>query len=372
MSGWRYIAQQLPDGAIIDPNLPLSGVEITDALSGPGGLSGTIPVEVGRLKGPDGEPLLKEWGAAIWAEADGVIRGGGIVDVSQPSGPEWRIECVGFSGYLQGLPYVGDGWVGTRVDPLDVVRRIWDHAQSFPDGNLGVLVDQTTSPIRIGEEQYVAVWTEQAGSDTTFDDGPIRLNWWDVHDLGAMIDGWAGQGYFDYHEETSWKDDRRRELVHRLRLHYPQMGRRRDDLRFVVGENIAVVPETQLVEEGYASEVMFLGAGEGREKVQALAGGPTGRLRRVAVVVDDTVKRQTDARNRANAERAKRLGYHEVKQIQVREHSNAPVGSWQVGDEIRVQGKAGWVDLDMWLRITASTISPESGDVATLTLARGA
>src|SRR5690625_1548159 len=48
---WRYRAQRLPDGTWLDGDLPLTDVEVTTALSAPGGLTATVPVEVARLKG---------------------------------------------------------------------------------------------------------------------------------------------------------------------------------------------------------------------------------------------------------------------------------------------------------------------------------
>lgn len=48
---WRYIAQRLPGGEFLDFDLPLTGVEVTTALSAPGGLTAAVPVEVARLHG---------------------------------------------------------------------------------------------------------------------------------------------------------------------------------------------------------------------------------------------------------------------------------------------------------------------------------
>lgn len=365
---WSYIAQRVLTGEIIDPDLPLTGVSLTDTLSGPGALSGSLPLPVPRLVDPQGNSLLREWDVAIWAEEGGVLRGGGIIDKATPGeGGSLSVECVGFSGMLQGQPYTGDGMVWTKVDPLEVVRHIWGHWQSYPDGNLHIRVDGTTSPIRIGEEQYVPIDRSLSEFDTTFDDGPIRLNWWDTHDLGGMIDGYVEQGYFDYHEEVEWNDAGG--IDYFLRLYYPRRGARKTDLRFVYGENVTSLSLGE-PEEGYASEVMFLGAGEGREKIKATAGAQTGRVRRVAVVNDDNVKRKTDASTRARKEFAKRGADRDVQQVTVRDHPHAPLGSWQVGDEIRVLGTVDWQEVDQWVRITSSSISPESGDIATLEVQR--
>lgn len=366
---WRYIAERLPSKEIIHPDLPLTDVSITQTLSGPGGFSATVPMDLPSLRAADGQPLLTEWGTAIWAEADGQIRGGGIVDRAPTEGNSMRVECVGFSGYPKDMPYIGNGKVWTKEDPLVILRYVWDHLQSFDGGDLGVVVDPLTTPVRIGEEQYLAVWTEQAGSDTTFDDGPIRLNWWDVHDLGKFIDDLAERTPFDYLEESDWDADGK--VAHRLRLGYPKIGRRRTDLRFVIGENVTTIPEVATVDEGYASDVLVLGAGEGREKlVSPVIGANTGRLRRIATITDDNLKRQSDVNARARKERDRRVGLREVSSVSILDHPNAPLGSWRVGDEIRLQGELGWEDVDMWLRITEARIDPQALEVASLTLQR--
>src|SRR5699024_11747301 len=100
----------------------------------PGGLTGTVSVEVGRLLTEDGRPLLLPWACAIWAEASGEIRGGGILVRSEFAGHEWHLECIGLSGYASGQPWTASEYKGVQVDPLALVRRIWNHLQSHPDG----------------------------------------------------------------------------------------------------------------------------------------------------------------------------------------------------------------------------------------------
>lgn len=367
MARWRYLAQ-IWDGdgpaTWFDWDLPLSGAQVTTTLSGPGGLSGTVPVEAGRLKRPDGQPLLAEWGAAVWAEADGQIRGGGIVTRSELDGPSWALECVGISGYVQGLPWTGTQYQGIQVDPLAVVRAIWARAQANPGGDLGVLVDSTTSPVRVGTAPEQVEFQTGAGTDVAFEAGPLVLAWWQTPDMGKVVDDLASGTPFDYLEETAWGSGDA--LVHRLRLGYPRLGRRRDDLRFVIGENVSVVPAMTRDGDNYASEVLVLGAGEGRKQVNALVPATRGRLRRVAVVTDSAIRTHAGAVRRGRTELAARTGAGVVEQVVVRDHPHAPLGSWTVGDDIRVSGSLGWAELDTWVRVVGSSISPEAGDVATL------
>src|SRR5690606_34960272 len=162
--------------------------------------------------------LLEEWSTAVYAEADGEIRFGGILRHSSfGDGGEWSIECAGFVGYAKGIPYLETkSW--DEVDPLDVVRELWRHVQEFdPKGDLNLGVDDTTSPVRIGKVQkHVPVTAEDAGTGDS-EPTPYALNAWEEKDCGDEMDALAKQTPFDYLEEHAWQGDT---IVHRLRLFY--------------------------------------------------------------------------------------------------------------------------------------------------------
>lgn len=354
---WRFLAQRLPSGELIDPDLPLRGAAVTRALSGPGAVEGEVPVEVARLKGPDGRPLLEPWGSAIIAEAGGEIRGYGIVtDEPAWDGARWRIDTVGFSGYLAGLAYTGPEYAGVQVDPLDVVRRVWEHAQGEPGGDLGVVVDGTTSPVRIGDELREVEFVTGDGQEVAFEAGPFKLNAWETDDLGAVVDELASSTPFDYLEESRWDGER---VAHRLRLGYPTIGRRREDLRFVIGEN--VVAEPSLTAGVYASAVQVFGAGEGREMVRSpVVSRDLGRLRRTLVVTDKSITSVRKATDRARAILAAAGGGVRLESLTIADHPHAPVGSFDVGDSIPLDGPTGWGgDLSGWVRVLELTVKPD-------------
>jgi len=364
---WRYLAQRIVGpaaGSFIDTELPIAGVSLTDVLSGPPRMTGTVPVELDRLRGPDGKPLLDPWSTAIWAEEDGVIRGGGILVSTDFFGPQMRLDIMGYTGYPAGLAYV-DSWFGVQIDPLDVVRHIWAHIQGKPNGNLGLVVDATKTPKRIGQKLETAT-APLPTSALEYEAGPYRLTWYLTPDLGSNIDKLAEETPFDYTEEHGWAGDGT--ITHRLRLHYPRKGTRRTDLRFMLGENMQVIPELSLEGDDYANGVLQLGAGEGRNMVRATVENPDGRLRRIvqrANKADKTVRTAT-VTAKSELRVLQRLG--DVTSIEVRDHPNAPLGAWNVGDEIRVQGDTGWVVIDQWVRIIESSLSPDSGDAAKLSV----
>ena len=97
-----------------------------------------------------------------------------------------------------------------------------------------------------------------------------------------------------------------------------------------------------------------------------------GRLRRVKTVTDKSLRTKADADARAAREgKAATLGA-DIASIVVRDHPNAPLGSWSLGDTITARGDGqGWAgDWTMQLRVISYTLSPDK-DTATLTVARG-
>ena len=161
---WRYIAQRAVTGEFLDMDVPIARDDMGWVLSGAGTLRGTVAPDVGLLRADDGGLLLEEWGTLLYAEADGEIRWGGIVIRSGFEEGAWRVEAAEFSVYPNGIPYTGH-FSQVQMDPLDAVREIWTHVQAHPDGDLGVVVDSTTSPIRLGKARVDAYW------EVSFDGG---------------------------------------------------------------------------------------------------------------------------------------------------------------------------------------------------------
>ena len=360
--GWRYIASRLNgDGTeeFLDWELPLAGVAITNRLSGPDAIGASIAPEVATLK-VNGSPLIQPWSTAIYAESEGQIRAGAIVTDITVEGPRLDIDCLGFPGYALDMPYTGE-YSRVDIDPLDVVRDIWDHIQSARGGNIGLQVDDLKTGLKIGTPERDVEFETGTGEQVSFVAGPVKLMWYQTHNLGREIDKLAKDTPFDYRESHTWNGE---SIDHRLRLGYPTIGRRRHDLRFVVGENIHLIPSVDFGED-YASEVLALGAGEGRKMIRGTNTRPDGRLRRVAVVPDKSLTSTTRANAFAGREVLRRLGLADVTEVTILDHPHAPLGSLDVGDEIFIQVGSGWAeDVALWCRVTSMSISPESLGVA--------
>lgn len=392
--GWRYIASRLNgDGTetFLSWDVPLQDSKLHEDLSGPGGINGYLSPAVARLRGADGEPLFQTWSTALYAEKDGQIRAGAIIVDLDETGPRLDVECVGFSGYLQGQPY-RDELSRVGLDPMDVARHLWDSKQTTPHGNLGLTIDPTSSPARIGLPEGPvtrgqpgiddAMWNylmsvgwvgnpadgvEQLHPPEGAVLGAYTLGWWATHDMGQEFDKLAAETPFDYRVVHSWNGEA---ITHHLQLGYPTLGTRRPDLRFAVGENVSQVPRIEHSGNEYASEVVVLGAGEGRKMIHHPASRDTGRLHRAAVVEDKQLTSSTSARMAAEAELKARLGDADINELVVREHPHAPLGSFGVGDEILVHTRPGWSGAgSMWVRILSVTTDPSRNE-CTLSVTR--
>lgn len=379
--GWRYLAFRLDgtgvQGASLDNELPLRDVSMTDVDSGPPQLTGTISPVFKRLIAPDGDPILREWGTAIFAESNGVIRGGGILVNSSFTGPDWRLEVSGFSSYLRGMGYEAVSSF-TETDALDLVRHVWDHVQSGERSNLGLVLDRTTTTgMLVGKATPVPVTAEDGSviadpsayyGTASQDQQPFTLNPWETDDLGDVVDQLARDTPFGYHERHQWNVDKTI-VEHYLDFGSPSIGTRRN-LRFVLGENVFTAPEMARDGSRYANHVRVLGAGEGSATVRAEARAQDGRLRRMVTVDDDGLEDGTRAQLAARSELARRSILGTISRVAVLDTPQTPLGSWQAGDEIRIQGELDWVEFDLWFRVTALTITPDSPEVITMDVVR--
>lgn len=339
---WRFHVQSLPSRVWVDRDLQLLDAKVTEGVNGPASIQGKLP-----LSSQTGA-ALREWGSLIVAEQGGQEPVAAIVDRLNADGDWLTVEAGGFSMYPNGLPWTAADFNGIKVDPLDMVRKIWDEVQRHPNGDLGVVVDSTTSPVRVGTPE------SKTGSAAS---GPFRLAWWDTEDLGKVISDLAADTPFEYREQSAWDGE---DITHRLRLGYPRLGARRDDLRFEVGVNLRV---PRMADSEYASEVVVVGAGEGRTKITSgtLKTTATDRLRRVHRVADQSLISRAAAVAAARPFLARLGGVDSVESLDLVDHPAAPFGTFGPGDQIRIQGNAGWTQLDHWVRILDKTVSCTTG-----------
>ena len=104
-----------------------------------------------------------------------------------------------------------------------------------------------------------------------------------------------------------------------------------------------------------------MGAGEGRTKVRATQSKPTGRLRRVLATTDSSLTSKKAAQAAAGPLMAGMAGGFGIDSVVLVDHDNARFSEFEEGDEIFVQGDAGWIQLGHWVRIEDMTDDADTG-----------
>lgn len=397
-SEWRFYAQNLVTGVWTHRELPLADVKITPVLSGPYRIAATIDPMFADLRTPDGDLVLSEWQTLIVAEASGELRGGGILTDMTATGQKLELDITGVSAYAEAQPLRNtltwggstDGLTGQGVDPLVVVRRLWAYLQEQPDGNLGVTLDDTTTPYRLGE-WHNARRIEQDGTlgpatevshqpipidrvwDPKVDKKPVaargkqvwwryQLPWHEDTEIGQLITTLAGQTPFDWAESYRWASEAREAVVCHLHLGYPRLGRRLTTEVFREHENITDPVVIRRDGDEYANSVTVYGAGEGSKKVRATSSIRDGRLRRAKSIDRPELTTAAQCQAVAADELRRWSQVIDITGFTVSDHPNAPIGSFAPGDDVLVEIREGWIPTRLWVRITSMDLEPGSGE----------
>lgn len=374
----RVILQKIRTGEFLHWDLPVEALEITETLSGPQVITGEFSAEIPDLIDLDLEP----WGTWVHIEEDGLIRASGILLPDSVDTAETRtFDAIGPGGYPKGIPYVGDfalsgtdpatgeSGIGVGLDPADIVRDIWAHVQSYPDGDLGVTVLGVTGVLRGTPPEEVDFETG-AGEQVHFIAGPYsKLDWWEAQDCGGEIDSLAKETPFDWVERQAWNTDRS-DVDHWIEIGWPRLGNGTGNALFAEGQNIVEAVGPEEPDDRYASAVIVLGKGEGSSRVRGYAGQMLGtRLRRVALIDDKSVESTHDANRRATAELLARQALVEIPEVvAAARHDNALRGTYTVGDDVTVEADVPWIGpLRLHQRITQIAYSP-GGETVKLTM----
>jgi hypothetical protein len=200
------------------------------------------------------------------------------------------------------------------------------------------------------------------------DGGAYKLLWWEAPDCGSKIADLVASTPVDYVETHAWTADKTA-ITHTIDIQYPRAGRRRDDLAFILGDNITVTPTAKSNGDDYANSIFGLGNGEGEAMIHTTSAINDGRLRRVNVMTKKDTKQLSLLQAQARTTLLQSISSLTIDQIVVRDHPNAVIGSWALGDDIYVQADIPWVGrIGIWHRIVSWSLTSDSS--ATLKLER--
>ena len=344
MPTYRYLTQHALTGQMLAADLPLSSVDFGPGLNAAGALTAVVEPRLAHLT----RGLLDPGNTLLFVERDHTLVWGGLVWRADPEGQQLRVEAAGVGSYphrrhdLHGNlggrgPYV-------RADPCTVIRDVWSYCQEQPDSNLRVTVDATASKA-------------QAGTPAE----PYAVAWWEAPTLGEVIDDMVAiESGPEWTEAVAWGTDGK--PATRIKLGWPRLGTRRTDISFTTGINIVKPTPVEYDADTYAQVVLALGAGEGRNRRRAVDAVRDGRLRLERIFEASSEKAVDRLTARARVERTARQVIGEVTEITVRDHPAARIGSWQIGDDVRIRVHDHWNDFDSWARIVGWQIRPPSGE----------
>ncbi|MEU5383215.1 hypothetical protein [Kitasatospora cineracea] len=356
MPAHRYFTTHSLTGEVLAWDLPLSGVSYGPELCGPGSMHATIAPKFRHLvpRQTDGGNTL------LWAERDQRLMWGGLLWDTTPEDDKYPMAAAGFSSYLAKRHDL-HGNLGGRgpypgTDPCTVIAHAWEYCQQEQDGNLGVIVNLPPggSPVRLGTGER-----------------PYSTKEWEATALSSVVrDATSLDRGPEWTETVAWNGERPERHIN---VAWPRLGTRRTDISFSTGVNIAEPVAVPTRADDYAQVVVALGAGDGSAKIRTTDAVRNGRLRLEAVLDRPAITDAATLAQLARAERERRQQTATVEEITVVDHPAAPIGSWSVGDDVRVTVHDQWTDYDGWCRITAWTLRPSEGErpeTATLRLAR--
>ena len=201
-------------------------------------------------------------------------------------------------------------------------------------------------------------------------DEPYLLSWYQTTDLLDEFNKLSKATPFDYAERHFWSGG---QISHRVDFGYPVIGTRRPNLRFILGENLIEAPKTYQTGDSYASTILGLGAGEGSKKLRVAQTVPGAtRLRRVDIYNNQSIGRTLTMRAILMSRANNLTGLPTAGDFSVIDSPNAPIGSFQVGDTVFVQGDDSWYGdaADKWARIVSMTYKPGTEDEVSITVVK--
>lgn len=347
----KYLAFTLPELELLDGDVPLDGVVFHEGRNESDEITATLKRAMAyqqiQIEGTDRvTPLIRKRGTLIVAD-DGQRQQGFLVEAEDEleiSQDNLSITGVGHGWVLKDHPWNAPRYDGVQVDPLDIVRRIFAYASSYPDA-IDIDVDRTTSEVLVGDEEQTS--DEFTRSDGTvvesFEYGPYRLNAWSTEDLYKELQDLAVETPFEWAEETIMSRDDDSPPRFRIRLGWPRLEPIvRHDHRFEIGLNVTEPKQPE--DEDFFTHLIVYGNGDGPTKKRGEAARKTTlRHRKYKTITDQGLRtdRLCAAMAQQIVDRADRESRF-IETCRVMDNEAAPVGTFGVGDVIFIQGQTVW------------------------------
>jgi hypothetical protein len=352
---FRFIVEEARTGNILSVDLEVQNPKVMRVLSGSCHIEFDVDYRAYESQGL----YFKPWGHWIHAEkkvlGERVIWASALVqpsDIDKATGV-MHLVAEGFASYPKQMPLL-ENWNYLAIDPFEFVGKIWDHLQSYDNGNLGV----TVSPRDSGLEILPGYSFD--GSSTNFNFFAEFIRAADRNDCGDLIDALARDIPFDYIEQSTWNPSRTA-ISKQITLGYPIVGAQQNGLAFILNENVLESSPHTETQIDWVSDVLVDGWWPGQEVSSELSNADPKRYRRVINENDAMINSNERAAAWANRKLTRRQTPAFWDSIIVdMGHPNAPFGTYDVGDRIFVTGYMPWVgDVHQLHKIIAIAVDEE-------------
>lgn len=355
----KFIVEQAVTRVIQSRDLPvLPGYRVVPAISGPATMEIEVPYGDSSVQGLN----LRAWGQYIHAEIE--LKNGTRKIIASciiknctvdPDTSNLKIQAEGFANYGKGLPWI-DNYNPIAVDPFEIVQRIWNHMQTQTNGDIGV----TVTPSSSGTILLPGFGWD--GTELVINFFAIFIRAIEFRDCADEMNKLARDIPFDYREISTWNSDRT-VVDRKLQMYYPRYGAIRNDLAFRIGENVLAATPISEAEIDWVSDVIIRGWFPGKVYSSTLSNADPTRFRRAIKEEDASVNSAERAAVWAKRRLTRRQIPPHFESITIDgRHENAPIGTWEVGDDILVQAEFPWIGpISEWHRIMSYSFDDDTG-----------
>lgn len=368
----RFTVIEVNTNNILTRDLVVKQPEVTVNLSGPSRVS--FSIDQGQQYTSSYGIDWKNYGQWIIPELmtdqfGPVVLGAQLVTDNKvdPQSGDLQIDGTGFLGYPKEIPWL-ENYNPIAVDPAEVIQKIWAHLQSFPNANLGVDVQPSTT----GTQMLPGYGFD--GNIFSVDFFALFIRAVDMVDCGDQIISLARDLPLDLFENVSWNEDRT-EITKTIQIAYPLGGLQQDYLTFRLGENVLNAERAEEMDIEPASDVIIRSWLPGKVYSSQLSNADMTRARRVVMEEDANINSTERSAAWAHRKLTRRNIPKYFSKITIDpNHPNAPFGSFGVGDSIFVEAKGyPWTpDISLWHRIISMTIKQDEPTIELGLKAEGA
>lgn len=333
-SVYTYITANIKTGQVVE-EVPLRSVKWGKELNGPGTFEGSIDADHPKAS----RDVVHPGARFLYVLRDGVPVWGGILWIARNTGGTLEVQAQGIWSYYR-RRLIKATTTFTNTDQFTIAQTLLDAAADAPGGDIGVAVPNTTCGV-LRDRTYYSVERKQLGEA--------------VEQLSAVENG------FDFEVATSLSGAT---FTNNVVFYYPRQGRRLDAV-WDVSVHVSL-DSWEVDASATANSISGLGSGDGEDALVLDVADPA-KLSEYPLLEDtasfkDVVERSTlDAHSRA--ELTRRSAPTALPELTLLPTSETTVGSFVVGDEVRLRGTRGWPELDGWYRIVGYNVEvSDDGD----------